>query len=149
MQKGNKDTPEGEDSESAKVLHFPSIAGQMVYKMSCPPDSFAPLWTPLIQTAKRGSPLLDIPVEGRNSGALTAGACHNPDFRCGLLLQSFYLCQQYPARWELAMPGRAAALPGLTLVEILTNRRLIHCSDDAPDILPENIISLAPTKNRR
>ena len=46
VQKGSKDTPEGEDSESAKVLHFPSIAGQMEYKMSCPPDSFAPLGSP-------------------------------------------------------------------------------------------------------
>ena len=33
------------------------------------PD-LSPLWTPLIQTAKRGAPLLDIPVEGRSSGAL-------------------------------------------------------------------------------
>ena len=63
VQKGSKNTPEGKDSESAKVLHFPSIAGQMEYKMSCPPDSFAPLWAPLIQTAKRGVPLLDIPAQ--------------------------------------------------------------------------------------
>ena len=63
VQKGSKDTPEGEDSESAEVLHFPSIAGQMEYKMSCPPDSFAPLWTLLIQTAKRGAPLLENPAK--------------------------------------------------------------------------------------
>ena len=32
--------------------------------------NLSPLWTPLIQTAKRGASLLDIPEEGRSSGAL-------------------------------------------------------------------------------
>ena len=46
------------------------------------PD-LSPLWTPLIQTAKRGAPLLDIPEEERNSGALTVPLIDSQVFMIG------------------------------------------------------------------
>ena len=65
-----------------------------------------PLWAPLIQTVKRGAPLLEIPVEGRSSGALTAGDCCKPDFHRGLLLQSVYPCRlNAPSTGNSPCPG--------------------------------------------
>ena len=102
VQKGSKDTPEGRDFESAKVLHFPSIAGQMEYKMSCPPDSFAPLGSPHSNGQKGRAPF-GYPRGGAKLWRI--------ERRRGV----------YSARWEFAMPGRAAALPGI----VCTGNRLI------------------------